>query len=203
MKKRIIGVLVAGLLLIPGVVMAKGAKCVRAPEVKKFRNEQKKERKEFIHAQREENREFRKTLKDMTPQEKAEAVISRWKNQYQKRREFGEKMYEENIARLKDRLENNEKLTEVQKEELANFLKEQHAENIAFHDQQYKENSEFFKNTLSNPNLTEEARKEAVRAHRLIQKKENKEYYKAQRKERREVLKKIHSEIKGPEEKNS
>jgi len=139
MKEKMVSILAAGLLLMPGIVLAKTQKCVTT-EVKKFRNEQREERREFIEAQRKENREFRRTLKDMTPEERIEAIMPHWENQYQERREFNKKMYEKNIAQLKDRLENNEKLADAQKSEIISLFENQHTENVAFRDQQYKEN---------------------------------------------------------------
>ncbi len=146
-----------------------------------FHSGQKGKRKEHYQQQKTENKEFRKTLKNMSPEEKTSAVKKHRDTQYGENKAFHEKMHQEKIAHLKEKLATDKKLTDAQKTDLINFYETQYQENAALRDKQHEENTAFFEKIAADSTLSQEQKKQALRDHFKEQKSKHKDHKKEQR----------------------
>ena len=191
MKIRIFIMLgLAGFLLLPVCAIAEGY----GGKMREYRHEQMEKRKEFREEEHKENQEFHKSLKSMTPEQRAEAMKKHHAEEIEERKAFHTKMHEENMEALKSRLANNSKLTDAQKNELTAFFENQYQENVSFRDAQHKENMEFFAKIANDSGLTMEQKKQAIREHRQQQKAKNKEHHQEQKSERKTKMQEIKSQ---------
>ena len=159
MHRKIFCIVFVAVFMVPAFVSGRQG---RDKQNREFHRQQQQERMEYQYQQRQENLNLRKTLPEMTPEERQEAIRQHRDIQYQENRAFKEKMHEENMAFLKERLSHNKRLTEQQKEELIHFYEQQHDENINFRDQQHKENVDLFEKIANDPDMTYEEKKAAV-----------------------------------------
>lgn len=188
MKQTFTITLVAICLILPQIALAE-----HDQEMKGFRHELKQKKMEHWKTQKGENKEFRKTLKQLPPEERAKAVIGHRQTQYSENKTFREQRHKENMDFLKAKLEHNKKLSDAQKTELINFFENQYQENTSFREKQHAENIAFLQSIADNPNLTQEQRKQSIREHFQTQKVENKDFWSKQRAERKELKHSLHS----------
>ena len=180
LTKIIAGSLVIACLTIPQIAWAK------QDEVKSFHLGQKQERKEHKLQKKQENQQFRSTLKGLTPQEKTNAVLEHRETQYGENKAFHQKLHDENMAFLNQKLANNKRLTDEQKTELVNFTNNQFQESSSFRDQQHAENIAYLQQVANDPNMTQAQRKEALKQYFQKQKAENENFRTQQKTENKE-----------------
>ena len=157
--------------------------------------QQKQERIGHIKEQKQENSAFQKSLEGMTPEQRKAAVADHRKTQAQENKAFNQQQHAENMAFLKNRLANNPKLTDTQKDELINYFEQQYTEGVDFRSTQHQENVAFFQSVANNASLTQEQKKQAIRDHFKEQKGENKAFVHEQKSENKAERIKIKSEV--------
>jgi uncharacterized protein YpuA (DUF1002 family) len=91
----------------------------------------------------------------------------------------------EAVAKLKERLANNKRLTDEEKQEIVNFFEQQYKENREFRTAQHEETMQFLNSLGDQSDLTKEQVKEKIKAFVDQQKAENKEHREKQKEERK------------------
>lgn len=71
----------------------------------------------------------------------------------------------DNISFLKERLANNKKLSNSQKDELVNFFENQYQEKVAVLDSKRSIESAYFEMIANDPELTQKQKKDAIKNH--------------------------------------
>lgn len=188
MNQKMLLVITVSLLAFPGLALAEEGK--RSA----FRQEKQEKIKAHREEQRAQNKEFRQTLKNMSPEERANAVKAHHAEQYVKNTAFRQKAYEENMARLKDKLANNPKLTDAQKSELINTFEKRHQENMSYRERCHNENTAFFERIANDVSLTPEQKKQAIQDYREKQKELSKQHWQQQRESGKVERERIKSE---------
>ncbi len=161
-----------------------------------YRQGKKEEMQEYRKQQKEENQAFRQTLKDMTPEERVAAIKVHRQEQYQENLTFSQKMYDEHLARLKEKLAGNAELTDAQKTEIISRFETKHQEKTAYRQQKHEENMVYFEKIVSDPNLTQEQKKEAMKTYWKAQKAEGKQHRETEKAKHKAFRDKMHSEVK-------
>ncbi len=179
MKKIIASLIAVGFMFATTSAFAYG-------EHQTFRYEQKEKRKTFWAGQKAENREFRGGLKNLPPEQRASAIAQHRKGQFSENKAFREKLHNENMTYLKDKLANNKKLNDAQKTDLINFMDKQYQENTSFRDQRHSDNMAFFQQVANDATLSQEQKKQAIRERIEKQKSENKSHWQEQKAERKD-----------------
>lgn len=118
MKASVLAFLIAAALVLPTTVFAQESQNSKRENRAENRAERKAERKDYYQGQRAENQDFRKTLKDMSPEQKAEAIISHRETQFAENVAHHEALHQERMKKLRDRLSANTEMTAEQKQEI-------------------------------------------------------------------------------------
>jgi len=105
-----------------------------------------------------------------------------------------QKRHDAFIAKLKERLANNTKLTDAEKTDVVAFFEQQYKENVAFRSEQHEENMKFFDTLIGGTDTTAEQIKAQIKAHFASQKSENQEHRATQQGERKAEREKIKAE---------
>jgi len=193
MSIRFVLLVIAGSLygVMAGAQEAPAAKAGTAP----VRQQQKQERVGHIQDQKQENSAFRQSLEGMTPEQRKAAVAEHRKTQGQENKAFNQQQHAENMAFLKNRLANNTKLTDTQKDELINYFEQQYQQGVDLRTTQHQENVTFFQSIAGNSSLTQAQKKQAILDHFKEQKGENKDFVQDQKSENQAERTKIKSEV--------
>lgn len=183
--RRTIAILVAIIFLLPLQASAKGKKHGKNNE---FRQTMKEKARDHREQQKAESKDFRKSLKHSAlPQDqKVSAIKEHREARHEENTAFQEQMHAEATAHLSEKLANNEKLTDMQKQEILDRREEQYQKNLAFRTGQYEENTQALDRILGNENLSPEERRTQMKEFRVQQKKENKKYRETRREENRD-----------------
>ena len=91
----------------------------------------------------EENQAFKKSLEGKTPEEKSAAIKAHREEEHQDKESFYEKTHKDHMSAVKEKLANNSKLSEQERNELINFYEEQYQDNATWRNQQYNKNTAF------------------------------------------------------------
>lgn len=177
---------VTALILLAFAVTPAIAEEGKKREGRRRNPEMKQKVQEHRRQQQGENKEFRKGLKDMPKEERGAAVKQHREKQYSENREFREGIHAERRARFEEKLSNNKRLSQEEKQELLRFLDEQHQERGEFRDKQHEENMSFIDEISSYENREE--RRNAMKAFRQKQQEENKAFRESQRSERKSKM---------------
>ena len=156
--------------------------------------------REHAQQQRRENQAFRESVQGLSPQERAEAAISHRNNQHKENMAFGEDRHQENISKVKERLDQNPHMTAAEKDEVLDFLKQQHQDRTAHWSDQHAENMGVLQRIASSDMNADEA-KGLLKDHFRAQREENrafrhnrKDVSRAKRREIRERTRSRHRE---------
>lgn len=174
MNIRIISVILATTLAIPLTVMAKepGAR----------REQNKAHRQE----QRQENQAFRKTLKNLTPEQRQTAIIEHRNSQFAENVARHEQIHQEHMTKLRAKLAANSELTDAQKQEILNKAHQSYQEKVAKFQEQHQANMNFAQQVANDPSLTPEQKREKMQKHRQANK-ENMKEQRTENKQKRET----------------
>lgn len=159
-----------------------------------FRHELRDKVKAYHDEQQKENKEFRESLKDLDPEERSKAVVEHNHKRHQESKEFMQNVHQERMEHLKERLNNSEKLTDAQRQEVLGFAEQQYKDASSFWEQQHKESAEFIGGL--DPNMSKKERAAAIKAHRAQQQKENKAFREKAREARKAKFKELKEEVK-------
>ena len=149
--------------------------------------------KEHFRQQRDENRALHKSLKDLSPEERLDAIKEHYGTQHSENIAFFEELHDKAGAALRERLANSDKLTEEQKQEILGFFEQQYHENVAFRDGRYADTIAFFTDLFANESLTPEEIREAVKEYMGEVKAATKAHWQEQRAEWRAKREKFHA----------
>lgn len=101
------------------------------------------------------------------------------------------------VAKVKERLAANTKLTDAEKQDILDFINTQYTENVTFRNTQFDENLKFLDELAGMADLTRDQMKEKIKAHIEAQKAENKKHREEQKGERKAEHEKVKAEHKG------
>lgn len=177
--KKILTILAVVILLLPLKASAE------AREGGEWRNARKARAQAYREQQKKENKAFRQSLRgpDMGRDQKIAAIKEHRQTQYGENAAFREQQHQEGVNHLNDKLAQNNKLTDTQKQEILNHVETQYRENIAFRDQQHTENISAVDQILGDLNLSPEERRAEMKKYRAVQKEENKQHRQTQKEE--------------------
>ena len=164
-------------------------------QVRQQRQQQRQERIGHIQEQRQEDAAFQQSLAGMTAEQRKAAVAEHRKTQGLENKAFSQQQHAENMTFLKDRLANNTKLTDAQKDELINYFEQQYQQGVDFRSTQHQENVTFFQSIANNSSLTQAQKKQAILDHFKTQKGENKDFVQDQKSENQAERAKIKAEV--------
>ncbi len=198
--KKVIIFIAFTFLLAPSVTWAKckGKDCGFGG---KFKDEIKSQQQE----QKAENKTFRESLKGKTAEEKAAAIKTHHQEQFQENVEFRDKIQQDKITALQEKLSGIKKLSDEDKAEILKDAQENYSENKERWLQRQGENVAYVDSISNDANLTSKEKKAKMKEYFKQRKEENKQYreqQKAERKQQRQEMKeKIKSQIGNTETK--
>lgn len=181
MKKYLILLMVLSMAFFSGSVWAQ-----KTGGGKAFKQGQKAKVEQHKMQQKTENKEFRTTLKGMEPEVKKAAATQHREIQYNENKNFRDKMQQEKKEFVTQKLANNPKLTEDQKNAIASQMDVQHQENQAYRDQQHQQNMIEIQKIMTDKNMPSEQKRAALQASLAKQRSENKDYRNTQKTENQE-----------------
>ncbi|MCK5581666.1 MAG: hypothetical protein KAJ18_10400 [Candidatus Omnitrophica bacterium] len=161
-----------------------------------FRQGQRAKVRTHYQQQKEENRGFRQTIKELEPQERTNAIIGHRNRQYRKNISFHETLRGENMTCLTERLSQNSKLNDSQKNEIIAFTESQYQKRKAHRQQQHNENNTFITKSGNATGLSPEDRKARAKEHQKTQGEENKQFRQTQRKAAQDKRQEIRAQLK-------
>jgi len=164
-----------------------------AAEEKKVRTQTNRE---LTDEQIEANEKFRRSLRDMDPEQRREAILIHRAETLGEKSEFAEQRRQQNYEHLKQRLDNNPYLSEEEKDELIKHFQNKLDEGMPFRQIQIAENADFLENIANNPDLTYEERLKAIDAHFSGQRIENRDFLQQRREENIEQVDEMTDEKK-------
>lgn len=162
----------------------------------KEREQQRQEREAFFAKQRQENEAFRKTLKDMTPEQRAAAVKAHRDQQYAEAKQFIAQQHTENMAFLKERLAKVKGLTDAEKDELIAFCEQQYGEAVSFRDQRHQDAINQLMTILGNQSLSKDQKKSAIQDLVTQWKEKTSAFWQKQQSENKSERQKLRGEAK-------
>jgi LmbE family N-acetylglucosaminyl deacetylase len=163
-------------------------------ENKEFHQQQKAKINEHITTQKAENKEFRGTLKGMTPGQKKEAIVVHRDQQKTENMGFRKDLYDQNRAKLQQRLASNKKLNDQQRADLLMAFDDNYTDRSGHREMQYQENADFISKISNDTTLTQDQKKAAIKDHFKAQMDENKKFQEQEKAKMMEEKKTIKSE---------
>jgi hypothetical protein len=137
-----------------------------------------------------------KPAKNAARGERIEKSKAQREARHGERMEKWQKHHDETMAKLKERLAANKKLTEAEKQEVVTFFDTQYGENKTFRQKQFDENMKFLDEMAAKTDLNKEQFREAIQAHFAKQHEENKSHRAEQAAERKAEHQKVRGEMK-------
>jgi hypothetical protein len=171
MKTTVCAAALIGMCVLPGLVWAAG----KGQDTKAFRQGQKEKKKAFVEQKKQEKKTFKESVKVKPQEEKKAAVKEQRAVRQAEKKTFMEKMHQDNIDFLKERLAKNSTLTDAQKNELVSDFNRQYQEKTSFRGAQQKANVAYFEKTANDPAMTQDQKRAAIRDFFARQKKQHAE----------------------------
>ena len=182
MTASVLTVLIAVALVLPTTVLAQESQSSKRENRAENKAERKAERKDHYQGQRAENQDFRKTLKDLSPEQKADAVMSHREAQFAENVARHEALHQERMEKLRERLSANTEMTAEQKQEILAKAQKEYEEKAASAKAQRTEKLDETKERMSE----RIAEKKERMAERQAERKEKMEERQSERKEKME-----------------
>jgi hypothetical protein len=148
----------------------------------------------FREQQKAENEAFRATVKEMEPDARLAAVIAHREKQHTEALAFHASLHQERMAKLNERFEKGDRLTDAQKADLISFFETQHKENVAFHTEWHEAS---IAQIESSSELGKDERKKAMTAFRKKLKQASQAHKQEQHKETRAKMSSIRGDRQG------
>ncbi len=140
----------------------------------------------------QEAQAFRATLKDMTPEQRQEAIKKHVAEQYAKATAAMAKKHQERMAALDKRLGNAQKLTDAQKQEIKAFAEKQYQERTAFVAKQHDARMAGVAKIMADTSLQGPQKGKALRELAQTLRASGQEFHKTQMAENRAMFQKYH-----------
>jgi len=132
--------------------------------------------------QREKNQNFRQKLKNLKPQERLQAIRAHREDLFRQNREFARSMHQERLEHLKQRLAQNDWLTESQRAEALRLAEEMFQKRLRFQEERHRQEMEFMQQLEGMP---AEQRRQAAADYRRRRRSEIQAFRERMRAERR------------------
>jgi hypothetical protein len=141
-----------------------------------------------------DNKKFRESLKDMSKADRVKAIEEHRLTRFRENDAFRQKLHEDEMAFLKERLSANTKLTDADKEDLLRVFDEQYKENVLILRQRNADMMVFFEKTANDPALTTAQKHEELKNYFQQQKADVLRQREQQQQQRQADLQKKYSE---------
>ncbi len=161
-------------LMVPNAALAKqrshpgqgpfsGIRCETRKQVQDFQAEQQQKRKEFFES-----------VKDLSPQDRQQAVIKHMEEQEPVRKKFFEDLHAANLAKLTQQLSENPDLSDEKKQDILASFNARHQERLQQRNARYTERKNQVLEIIHDENLTAEQKEQRLREYRKEKRGEDK-----------------------------